>query len=184
MKELNAKTPRQEAGKDSADFAPFIISYKIFIPCRFGVLAFNLFDSSLAQPDRAGRRMGFDMTDADVPLRNAKLLCDSLAFAVEVHLGLPAGFREDFDVGPGDSAAPAGPQHLQNRLFRRKSARQVLVIPLTVAGTILLLRRRVDAIEEALAVLLDAAANSCRFDDIDAMPQDRHAAENIAGGRL
>src|SRR5206468_5238988 len=78
------------------------------------------------------------------------------------------------DVGPRDTAAPAGPENFQHCFLRRESAGEMLEIALDVSRAIDLLGGRVDAIEEALAVLFDAAADARGLDDIDAVSEDRH----------
>src|SRR5205814_8589079 len=71
--------------------------------------------------DGAGRRVGFDMADADVPADDAQIRRDPGTLAREVDDRLPARFRADFDVRPGDPAAPARPQHFEHRLFGGKT---------------------------------------------------------------
>src|SRR6476661_6144595 len=54
----------------------------------------------------AGGGVGLDVADADVPADDADLGSDAQALAAEDDDGLAAGLGADFDVGPGDAAAP------------------------------------------------------------------------------
>src|ERR1700683_3193952 len=68
----------------------------------------------LAEAEGAGGGVGFDVGDADVPAVNAQVGGDAGAFAGEADGRLAAFVLEDFDVGPGDSAAPAGAENFED----------------------------------------------------------------------
>src|SRR5690349_20469816 len=130
-----------------------------------------------AQSDRACRRVGLDVTDAEMPAHDAQFAGDTRALAIELHARLPARIFDDFDVRPRDPAAPSSAEDFQHRLFRRESASEMFEVSLWVLLTVLLLRRREDTIEEALPVLVDEVLHPRGLNNVDAMTQDRHAGD-------
>src|SRR5437762_1698872 len=95
-----------------------------------------------AHADRTGRCVGFDVADADVPPADALLDGDAEAFATERDLGLPGRLGTDLDVCPGNPAAPARSNYLQDGFLCGESAGEVLEVPFGVAGAVRLLDRR------------------------------------------
>jgi hypothetical protein len=118
------------------------------------------------------------MADAHVPADNAEAGGDAVAFAGERNFGLAAGFGEDFDVGPGDAAAPASAEDFEHRFFGGESAGEVFDVALGVSRGVLLLFFGIDAVEESLRVLVDELGDAVGFDDVDAMSNDGHGREN------
>jgi hypothetical protein len=123
------------------------------------------------------------VADADVPTIDADSVGDFGAFSAEHNSGLTAGVAGDFDVGPGDSAAPTCPQHLQHRLLGGESSGQMLVISLGIIGAISLLGRRVNTIQKSLAVFVAQLPNALRFDNIDPVTKDGHGQKVSENGR-
>src|SRR5688500_273825 len=119
--------------------------------------------------------MRLDVADADVPLRDAELLCDPLALSRKPDSGLPGRLGEDLDVRPRDVAPPSGAEDFQDGLLGREASGQVLHLPLVVARAVGLLELGIAAVEEALAVLLDEAPDAGRLNDVDAVSDDGHA---------
>src|SRR5690242_1399035 len=98
--------------------------------------------------------MRFDVADAHVPARDADRRRDAQALTAQQYAGLAAGILGDFNVGPGNAAAPAGAEHLQYRFFGRESTGEVLVVSLGIRCAIRLLGGGETAVQESLAVLL------------------------------
>jgi hypothetical protein len=92
-----------------------------------------------AQADGAGGCVGFDVADADVPVGNSQTIGDLQTFAAEGNFWLAAFFFQNFDVGPGDSAAPPGAENFHDGFLGGESAGQVLEISFGISGTIGLL---------------------------------------------
>src|SRR5439155_17190470 len=128
------------------------------------------------QTDRAGGRVRFDMADADVPADDAEGVGDAGALAGETDARLAAGFFEHFDVGPGDPAAPAGAEDFEHRFFGGETSGEMLEIALGVFLAIVLFRRGVDAVEEALPVLVHQPLDANSFDNVDAVAENGHAS--------
>src|SRR5205085_1236995 len=99
-----------------------------------------------AKADRAGGCMRFDMADRDVPLDNPLFRSNSQAFPAKGNFRLTAGFREDFNIGPRDAAAPARAQNLEHRFLGGKPTGQMFKITLFAARTVLALLEGIDAI--------------------------------------
>ena len=118
--------------------------------------------------------MGLNMADANVPLADALRCGNAEAFAGEFNFGLPAGFGADFDVRPGDAAAPARTENFQHRFLGSESAGQMLKSSLHAFRTILLFKRRKDPVEEMRAMLLDHVADSTRLNNINSVSDDGH----------
>ena len=114
------------------------------------------------------------MADAEMPAADAQLRRDAQTFAREENDRLAAGLRAHFDVGPGDSAAPSGAEHLQNRFLGREAPGKMFVISLVIARAILLLKRRKNAIKKMLAVIIHHFSDPARFDDIDPVTENWH----------
>ncbi len=154
---------------------PISLRYRNELRPHFLVLRrFRCGLSGLSQANRAGRRVGFDVAEADVPSFDPQLLGDDGALAGEADAGLAAGVFGDFDIRPGDPAAPTGAEDFQHRLLGGESPGQVLEISLGVRQTILLLAGRENAIEKPIGVIFAQPADARRFDDIDAMTDDGH----------
>jgi hypothetical protein len=66
---------------------------------------------------------------------------------------------------------------LSTASFAAKRAGEVLVISDRAARAILLFRGGEAAVEEALAVLVDHAADAGGFHDVDAVTEDRHGRD-------
>ena len=127
-----------------------------------------------AEANCAGGGVGFDVADADAPAHEALLLGDVSGFAGDDELGLPTGFGEDFHVGPGDPAAPAGADHFQHRFLGGEPSGEMFEISFRIARTILLLGRCETAVEKSLAVLVHELADARRLDDVDPVAEDWH----------
>src|SRR5208283_5058089 len=128
----------------------------------------------LSQGDRVRRGVSPAVGDGDQDVGDPALARDLLGDAAHHDLRLSGLAGPHLDVGPGDAPAPAGAHGLENRLFGRPPAREVLdrVLPrLAVAN----LPGRVNPPQEQLAVLLDHLADPRAFDDVGADPQDLHA---------
>ena len=135
--------------------------------------------AKLSQSNRASGRVGADMTDADMPAADAELIRNTKAFAGESNPRLAAGFGEDFDVGPGDAAAPAGAEDFQDGFLGREASRETFDLPFGIAGAILLFERREATIEKTLTVLLDHLANPGRLNNIDTVSDDWHPSRKL-----
>ena len=64
----------------------------------------------------------FDVADGDVPNRDSQISGDLQRFTGQRDFGLTAGFFDHFDIGPGNSAAPAGTEHFQHGFFGGESS--------------------------------------------------------------
>jgi len=123
--------------------------------------------------------MRFDMADADMPAIDALIAGDPLAFTGEMNRGLARGLGADFDVGPGDAAAPAGAEHFQDGLLGGESAGQMLDVTLGIAGGIGLFSGCVDAVQKMFSVLIDHAPNARGFDNINSVTDNWHGRDRI-----
>src|SRR5439155_25014160 len=123
----------------------------------------------------------FDVADAHMPASDAQLSRDAQTLAAQHDLGLSAWLGENLDVRPCNPAAPTRPEHFQHRFLRREPASQMLEVSFDIPRALRLLGRRIDAVEEALAVLIDAAADARGLDDVDSVTQDRHVARISPG---
>ena len=118
--------------------------------------------------------MCLDMADAHKPPPDPQRLRDAGALPGEMHDRLPAGFIADFNVGPGDPAAPTGAKHFQHRLFGGEPAGQMFEPPFEAAVGIGLFDRCENAIHEPLPMLLEQMPNAGDFNDVDAVTDEGH----------
>ena len=109
-----------------------------------------------------------------MPLGDSALLGDFGAFAGEFDAGLAGDVADDFDVGPGDAAAPTGSEDFEDGFLGGESAGEMFEISLGVAGAIFLFGGGKDAVEEALAVLLAEPTDAVGFDDVNAVAENGH----------
>ena len=126
---------------------------------------------SLALGQGIGRGVAAAVRDADQHLGDAQLLDDVAGPAAQGDDGPPARLVADFDIAPTDAAPPAGAQGLENRLLGGPAAGEVLRGQLA-ALAVLNLVRRVDPVDEQLAVPLDHLRDAQAFDDVGADADD------------
>ena len=116
-----------------------------------------------------------------MPAGDSEGIGDAGAFAGEPDAGLTAGAFGDFDIGPGDSAAPAGAEDFEDGFLGGEASGEVLEISAGVGVAISLFGGGEDAVEKMPAVLLVEAANAGGFDEIDSVADDGHGTDDTRG---
>ena len=116
--------------------------------------------------------MGFDVGDGDMPGGDVEVFGDAEAFSGESDFGLAGGFREDFDVGPGDAAAPAGAEDFEDGFFCGEASGEVFDVAFWVFGAVVLFEGSEAAVEEALGVVFQEFGDAGGLNDVDAVADD------------
>jgi len=128
--------------------------------------------------------VGFDVADGEVPGGDGELRGDAEALAGEVDFGLAGGFVEDFDVGPGDFAGPAGAEDFEDGFFSGEAAGEVFDVAFWVFGAVGLFEGSEAAVEEALAMVAEELGDAGGFDDVDAVADDHEWKGKVWRGDL
>ena len=119
-----------------------------------------------------------------MPVPDAQGGGDAGALAGECELRFAVGIVEDFHIGPGDLAAPAGAQDLQDRLLGGEAAGEMFLRGF-VGEAVCLLGGGEAAVEKMLRMVRVHAGDARDFNDVDAMSDDGHGhhCHDEDGGR-
>ena len=123
--------------------------------------------------NRAGDGVGAGVGDGQMPMRDAQLPGEPGAFAAEAQDGLARGVVEDFHVGPGDFAAPAGAEDFEDGLFGGEAAGE-MDGEIAMGEAIGLLGGGEAAVQEMPAVVGVHLGDAGDFRDIHAVSDDGH----------